>query len=88
VSSPAERFPAEFLDALDGVYVFSTSRNSEILLRWQSLCLRCQYTKVVPQVVEFITTQGRMKFVRPLYRLLYTVSANTAVETFDAYKDL
>ncbi len=81
-------YPVEFFDALDGVYCFSTSRNSEILLRWQSLCLRSEYTKVLPQVVEFITKQGRMKFVRPLYRLLFSVAAATAVETFDAFKDL
>ena len=81
-------FPSTLLDVLDSAYSFSASRNAEITLRWLSLCLRSHYEKVLPQVVDFITRQGRMKFVRPLYRLLYAVSADTAINTFESHKQL
>lgn len=32
------------------------------------LCLKSGYTNIFPQVVDFITRQGRMKYIRPLYR--------------------
>ena len=35
------------------------------------LALRHGLEAVVPEVVEFLAEQGRMKFVRPLYRKLY-----------------
>lgn len=73
-------------------YEFSRSQNAEIAFRWQSLCLRCAYLPVLPQVIDFVTRQGRMKFVRPLYRLLRAlpaeVGAQLAVDTFEQHQDL
>jgi leukotriene-A4 hydrolase len=54
--------------------------------------LRCAYLPVLPQVIEFISSQGRMKYVRPLYRLLRAMPAGSgaqlAVDTFEQHKDL
>ncbi|CAG8832016.1 15949_t:CDS:10, partial [Gigaspora margarita] len=38
--------------------------------RWQQVCLKSEYELIFPHVVKFVTEQGRMKYVRPLYRLL------------------
>ncbi|CAG8625249.1 36576_t:CDS:10 [Racocetra persica] len=38
--------------------------------RWQQVCLKADYDPIFPYVVKFVTEQGRMKYVRPLYRLL------------------
>ncbi|CAG8833049.1 15402_t:CDS:2, partial [Gigaspora margarita] len=38
--------------------------------RWQQVCLKSEYEPIFPHVVKFVTEQGRMKYVRPLYRLL------------------
>jgi hypothetical protein len=39
---------------------------------------------IIPKTVKFITTQGRMKFVRPLYRALYEspMGKDVALQTF------
>lgn len=37
-------------------------------LRWLTLCLESGLTAVFPEVVDFVKRQGRMKYVRPLYR--------------------
>eukprot|EP01035_Chromulina_nebulosa_P021569 gene21569-27927_t len=44
---------------------------------------------IVNDVVEFLGSQGRMKFVRPLYRLLRSsdVGSKVAVETFDNFSE-
>ena len=63
------------LQALDKTYNLSLSNNCEIKLRWQLLCLKSGTPWIVDNVVEFITAQGRMKYVRPLYRALNGCSA-------------
>lgn len=86
---PAEVFTAAFLKELDETYALSESKNSEIMLRWQTLCLLSECEWIVPFVVDFITTQGRMKFVRPLYRALRAsvIGKQLAIDTFEKYKD-
>eukprot|EP01038_Epipyxis_sp_PR26KG_P008299 gene8299-11230_t len=83
-------FSSAFLATLDTVYAFTVVQNAEIKSRWQSLCLLCDEPKIVPAVVEFIKSQGRMKFVRPLYRQLRATSfgKQIAIDTFEANKDI
>ncbi|KJE92810.1 leukotriene A4 hydrolase [Capsaspora owczarzaki ATCC 30864] len=78
------------LDKMDATYDFTASRNSEIRFRWQSLCLRASYTKIFPHVVDFVTSQGRMKFVRPLYRALFNCdkAGDLAVTTFQKHRHI
>ena len=52
-------------------YAFHESQNSEILFRFCMLAVEAGDVSILPVVVRFITTQGRMKFVRPLYRALF-----------------
>lgn len=68
---------------MDSLYALTTSRNAEILLRWQCIAVQVECAWVVPSVVDFITSQGRMKYVRPLYRaLLRSRWRQLAVDTF------
>jgi leukotriene-A4 hydrolase len=78
-----------FLESLDKIYSFTSYGNAEIKFRWQSLCLRCNVPWIGPHVVAFLTSQGRMKFVRPLYRALFASSfgRELALDTFDAHCD-
>ena len=68
-------FPEDVLKALDSSYKLSSSGNAEIKFRWQKLCLASDVAWVLPQVWDFVRSQGRMKFVRPLYRALAASSA-------------
>ncbi|KAJ2662458.1 Leucyl aminopeptidase yscIV [Coemansia sp. RSA 1200] len=62
---------AEVLAAIDGAYGLTNIRNSEVRFSWLSLALKSNYMAVTDAVVEMLSTQGRMKFTRPLYRLLH-----------------
>lgn len=77
------------LSALDAAYGFARTKNAEVRFRWDSLCIAAEMESIVPDVVAFITEQGRMKFVRPLYRALRdsSVGRAAAYATFDAHKD-
>ena len=85
-----EIYSHEFIKALDATYSFTASKNAEVMLRWQTLCLHSECEFILPHVVDFITGQGRMKFVRPLYRTLRSseIGKKLAVETFEAKKDM
>ncbi|KAJ3057231.1 Leukotriene A-4 hydrolase [Rhizophlyctis rosea] len=63
-------FPHKTLEALESSYELTKFKNAEIRFRWQWLCLNAEYEEIFPQVVDFVTSVGRMKFVRPLYRQL------------------
>jgi len=69
---------------MDKAYSLTTRKNAEIKMRWQMLCLKANYEPIYPHVITFITEQGRMKFVRPLYRTLAaaTNGKQLAVDTF------
>ncbi|KAI9269391.1 peptidase family M1-domain-containing protein [Sporodiniella umbellata] len=66
-----EPFPHRLLEKMDELYNMTPIRNADVRFRWQQLCVMASYEKIYSNIVEFITEQGRMKFVRPLYRYLY-----------------
>ena len=60
------------------------------MFRWQSLCLKSEALWIIPKVVEFLGSQGRMKFVRPLYRALANLQQGPglAKDTFASFRAL
>jgi leukotriene-A4 hydrolase len=77
------------LQLMNALYGFASSRNAEILLRYCRLAIAAEDKSVLPVVTRFITSQGRMKFIRPLYKALYAseMGKDLAVETFLRNKD-
>lgn len=59
------------LKAMDDQYRFSESQNAEILFRFCEMSIASEDESMLLVILHFITSQGRMKFVRPLYRALY-----------------
>jgi leukotriene-A4 hydrolase len=80
----AQPLSLQTLRALDRAYDFTAVVNSEIKFCWQMLCLLSEDKDIVLHVVTFITSQGRMKFVRPLYKALFNSVVGSAIarETF------
>ncbi|KAL4702485.1 hypothetical protein ACJJTC_014628 [Scirpophaga incertulas] len=66
--------PALSLDTLRLLgeeYGLKNSRNAEIEYRWLRLCIRSKDQDRLGDVFNFVNRQGRMKYVRPIYRDLY-----------------
>lgn len=60
----------EKLSDLDTALSLNTLGNSEVLFDWLQLALRNRYEPAVARAETFLTSMGRGKFVRPLYRTL------------------
>ena len=58
------------MSRLDGAFDLSDSRNSEILYKWLMLAIQHEYEPARPALERFLTSQGRAKFVVPLFRAL------------------
>lgn len=61
---------AEQLRQLDQHFHFSDSGNSEILAAWLERAIDAKYSDAYPAIERFLTTQGRRKYLRPLYMKL------------------
>ena len=73
------------LDALERGFGLNAIRNSEVRFAWLDLAVANRYDPAVPSLEEFLTTQGRRKFVRPLIKAL---AADTALGPADRGADL
>ena len=72
------------LEKLGTVYALNDTKNAEERFRWHKVALASGYFDLVDDTLEFITSVGRMKFVRPLYRALLddAFTRQRAVDTF------
>jgi hypothetical protein len=62
----AKLTPAQLAD-LDRTYSLTGSGNSEVLFSWLRIAIRNNYRPALPALERFLTSQGRRKFLRPLY---------------------
>ncbi|KAL3456328.1 leukotriene A-4 hydrolase [Aspergillus heterothallicus] len=69
------------------VYGFAKSENIEVANLYLQVGLKAGDKTVIEPTTELLGRIGRMKFVRPLFRILQKVDRQAAVETFEKYKD-
>jgi aminopeptidase N len=62
-----ETMSAERLTALDRTFGFTDTGNSEVLFAWLRIAIRNRYELAFPALERFLTSQGRRKFLAPLY---------------------
>ena len=62
--------PRDFLARLDSDLGLSATGNQEVLFAWLTLAVANRYEPAVPALERFLVSQGRGKFVRPLYKAL------------------
>jgi leukotriene-A4 hydrolase len=53
---------------LDDAFGFSRTGNSEVLFSWLRIAIRHHYGPAMPALDHFLTSQGRRKFLQPLYQ--------------------
>lgn len=63
---PVKLSSAQLAD-LDRAFGFTRTGNSEILFAWLRIAIRDHYRPAMPALEQFLTNQGRRKFLRPLY---------------------
>ncbi|CAH0551641.1 unnamed protein product [Brassicogethes aeneus] len=72
------------LEALNKLFDLDNVKNCEIKFRWFRTCLKAHWEEKVDAVLSWINVVGRMKYVRPLYRDMYSweKTRTRAVENF------
>ncbi len=60
----------ERMKELDDRFHFSESGNSEVLSAWLEKSIDVRYKGAYPAIERFLTTQGRRKFLKPIYEKL------------------
>jgi aminopeptidase N len=63
---------------LDRAWSLTSTGNSEILMQWLLQSIRSDYAKAWPALEDFLTRQGRRKFLKPLYTELAKSEAGKA----------
>jgi leukotriene-A4 hydrolase len=81
-----EIFSIEFLQMLDSNFEFSKKKNAEIVLLWCTLGIRSNFPGSTDASLAFLSSQGRMKYTRPIFRELLrsAVTCETAVQYYSA----
>jgi len=64
-------FSVGAVEEMERTYGLSATRNAEVRFRWLLLALRSGAAWAVDQALAMATSQGRMKFTRPLFREVY-----------------
>jgi aminopeptidase N len=69
------KLPRARLDALQAAYDLNGIGNMEVRFAWLDIAVASRYDPAVPSLEQFLTVQGRGKFVRPLTKALSEDSA-------------
>lgn len=64
------RLPTERLAALEAAYGLDTTGNMELRFAWLDLAVANRFDPALPALERFLLSQGRGKFVRPLFQAL------------------
>ena len=70
VNKLPRKLPKARLDALEQAFGLNEVGNMEVRFAWLDLAVGNRYDPAVPSLEQFLTTQGRRKFVRPLIKAL------------------
>jgi len=74
------------LATLNSAYALEQSQNVEIQMRWYKLALGHAYSAAYAGAAKFACQHGRMKYCRPIYKMLFAnpASRQLALDTFIA----
>lgn len=72
---------------MQSIYGFANSGNAEVVARYFMVALKAKDDSVYKPTTKLLGNVGRMKFVRPLYRLLSAADRSLAIETFEKNSD-
>jgi hypothetical protein len=78
LGSLPEQMTAAQLADLDRTFQLTMRGNAEVLFAWLRIAIRHRYEPARPALERFLTSQGRRKFLRPLYEDLMQTDWGTA----------
>jgi leukotriene-A4 hydrolase len=65
-----------------------TKQNAEVLNLWIQVALLRKRTDIIQYAQDFLSKNGRMKYIRPIYVAFYIFNKDEAKKTFNANKNI
>ena len=87
IHSFADQFSSEQIHLMGESYGYAKTQNIEVLSRYLSAGLMAKAKETYEPSAQLLGRIGRMKFVRPMYRLLEKADRELAVRTFEKNRD-
>ena len=87
LQSFSDKFSPENVRLLGATYGYTTTQNIEVLSRYLNIGLMAKAPETYHPSADLLGRIGRMKFVRPMFRLLNAADRDLAVKTFEKNKD-
>ncbi|KAF1843557.1 leukotriene A-4 hydrolase [Cucurbitaria berberidis CBS 394.84] len=87
LQSFAENLSPESVHQLGATYGYTNTQNIEVLSRYLTIGLMAKVPETYQPSADLLGRIGRMKFVRPIFRLLNAADRDLAVKTFEKNKD-
>lgn len=78
----------ETYNAFRDILQLSTGQNAEILNLWINIGLSLKKSDIISYAKDFLSKNGRMKYIRPLYCAFYKYDKADALNTFATYKNI
>ncbi|KAM7537853.1 hypothetical protein Aperf_G00000073229 [Anoplocephala perfoliata] len=78
--------PHDNLNVLNAMLAMTHTQNAEIRYRWSLIVIYSEYLPGLDSALEFLNSQGRMKYTRPIYKALMGWSSirTQAINNFKA----
>jgi leukotriene-A4 hydrolase len=76
----------KIVERLDKDHDFTHKFSKEIRCCWFKIALTHKYEPAYPEIYEFLGSNGRIKYIRPIYALLDKIDHNKAVELFNKHE--
>ena len=83
----ASKFSADQVHLLGATYGYNDTQNIEVLSRYLSIGLMAKAQETYEPAAILLGKIARMKFVRPMFRLLNEADRDLAVSTFEKNKE-
>jgi len=84
LASQQDKLTLDILKKVDADYNLTGTVDPECKQRWFPLCIKAGYAPALEPAHTFVSTQGRMKYLNPIYRaLLDTNQKDLAVKWFN-----
>ncbi|KAF2762984.1 putative leukotriene A-4 hydrolase like protein [Pseudovirgaria hyperparasitica] len=75
------------IELMGQAYSYDKSQNAELVSRYYGIGLQAKAEAVYQPTADFLGRVGRMKFVRPLYKMLNACDRKLAIATFEKNKN-
>lgn len=87
LQSFADKFSPETVHLLGETYGYKDTQNIEVLSRYLNIGLMAKVKETYQPSADLLGRIGRMKFVRPMFKLLNAADRELAVKTFEKNRD-